>query len=77
MTDGRHARDPHAPHDDMPPDPWTEEGIDLWTLEQAERLTADDVDPASARWDELDGPTIDEFDDAAREFDRVDQYGEC
>lgn len=61
----------------MPPDPWAEEGIDLWTLEQAERLTREDVDPASRAWDELDGPTIEEFDEAAHEFERCRDGGEC
>jgi hypothetical protein len=56
--------------DKMPRDPWAEEGVDLWTLEKAEEMTAKEVDPASARWDEIDGPTIEEFDQAAEEFEQ-------
>ncbi len=63
--------------DRMPPDPWAEDGIDLWTLEQAERLTTDDVDPASSRWDDLEGPTIEEFDDAAAETEQCRTEGTC
>jgi hypothetical protein len=58
----------------MPPDPWTEEGVDLWSLEQAERLAAEDTEGAVAdpRWDSLGGPTLDEFDRAAQELDQCD-----
>jgi hypothetical protein len=52
---------------DLPPDPWEKEGVDLWALEQAEDLTKRDAHPDDPRWDKLDGPTIDEFDDAENE----------
>ncbi|MDP2183733.1 MAG: hypothetical protein Q8K99_14355 [Actinomycetota bacterium] len=55
--------------DRLPPDPWAEEGVDLWALEQAEELAHDGVHPDDRAWDNLDGgPTIDEFDDAAAEL---------
>ncbi len=54
------------PHD-MPPDPWAEDGIDLWTLEEAERLAQDGVTGDDPRWRALedDGPLIDDFDGPA------------
>ena len=54
--------------DGLPPDPWAEEGIDLWALEQADRLTREEADPSSSQWDELEGPTIDDFDRAGEEL---------
>ena len=54
--------------DGLPPDPWAEDGVDLWSLEQAERLTREDADQSSSRWDELEGPTIDDFDRAGKEL---------
>ncbi len=52
---------------DMPPDPWAEEGIDPWSLEQAEDLTRQGACPDDPRWERVDGPTTDEFDDAEHE----------
>ena len=52
----------------LPPDPWADEGVDLWTLEKAERLAARDADSADPRWDDLDGPDIEEFWDAEAEM---------
>lgn len=52
---------------DMPPDPWAEEGIDVWSLEQAEELTRHKADPDDPRWERVEGPTTDEFDDAENE----------
>lgn len=60
-------------HDPLPPDPWAEEGVDLWALEQAEELAHGRVDPDDRAWDNLDGgPTIDDFDDAAAELREMD-----
>lgn len=53
---------------ELPPDPWAEQGIDPWALEQAELLTRTDADPSSRSWDEIDGPTLDEFEEAKREL---------
>ncbi len=58
--------------DRLPPDPWADEGVDLWTLEKAERLAAEDPDSADPRWDDLDGPSIDEFYDAESEMAESD-----
>lgn len=54
--------------DRMPPDPFAEDGIDLFELETAERLAHDGVAPSDPRWDHLEGPSIEEFDEAAREL---------
>lgn len=61
--------------DRMPPDPWDEEGVDLWTLEKAEEYVSRDLDCADPRWDDLDGPTIEEFDEAEAESERDDADG--
>lgn len=53
---------------DMPPDPWAEQGVDPWEIEQAEQLAHDGAAPDDPRWDHLDGPTTDEFYDAEREL---------
>ena len=60
-----------APDDrDLPPDPWAEEGVDIWAVEKSEALTREGADPADPRWDKIGGePTIEEFDDAERELD--------
>ncbi len=58
--------------DRLPPDPWSEEGVDLWTLEKAERLAAEDPDCADPRWDDLDGPDIEEFWEADAEAEAAD-----
>lgn len=52
---------------ELPPDPWVEEGIDLWSLEQAEELSRQKAEPDDPRWEQVGGPTIDEFYDAERE----------
>lgn len=55
--------------DRLPPDPFAEDDVDLWALEQAERL-ARDAAPDDIRWERLDGPTIDELDPR---YDRDDE----
>ncbi|MDP2232304.1 MAG: hypothetical protein Q8K89_01595 [Actinomycetota bacterium] len=52
----------------MPPDPFAQDGIDEMELEAAERLAHDDASGSDPRWDRLDGPTTDQFDDAAEEL---------
>ncbi|MDH4140448.1 MAG: hypothetical protein OEV43_07745 [Coriobacteriia bacterium] len=49
--------------DRMPPDPWAKEGIDPWTLEQAEALVREGVTGDDPRWRAIeDGPLLDDFD---------------
>jgi len=55
--------------DQMPPDPFAEDGVDLLELETAERLVHDGAGSSDPRWDRLDGPTIDDFDEAAEELE--------
>ncbi len=62
--------------DMMPPDPFAQEGIDELELETAERLARDGASPGDPRWDRLDGPTIHEFDDAARELEIIEVRSE-
>lgn len=57
---------------DMPPDPFADDGVeDPFALELAEELAHDGASKHDPRWDHIDGPTIDEFDDAAREIDEL------
>ncbi len=55
------------PDDPLPPDPWEEDGIDLWALEQAEELARKSTTPDDPRWERVDGPLIDDFDEADRQ----------
>ncbi len=57
----------------LPPDPFEGEDVDLWALEQAETL-AREAEPDDVRWDDLDGPTLDDF-DAANEDDISGEQG--
>ncbi|MDA3937083.1 MAG: hypothetical protein PF636_09590 [Actinomycetota bacterium] len=58
----------------MPPDPFDDEDVDLWALEQAERL-ARDSSPDDIRWERLDGPTIDQLDPRYDHEDEDDDLG--
>ena len=58
---------------DMPPDPFDEDGIDPFAVEAAEKLARDDAPGFDPRWDNIGGePTLDDFDDAARELNACD-----
>lgn len=60
-------------NDDMPRDPWAEEGVDPWILEQAENLVHDDAE--GHRWIGLDdGPTLDEFEQAEVELTNAHEH---
>lgn len=64
------------PADDrMPPDPWAEDGVDLWGLEQAEQLAHEGAAESDPRWERIDGPTTDEFVDAELEL-RIERQAE-
>lgn len=54
--------------DRMPADPFEQDGVDLLELETAEKLAHDGADALDPRWGRLDGPTIDDFDEAAEEL---------
>lgn len=60
----------------MPPDPFEQDGVDLLELETAEKLAKDGASASDPRWDRLDGPTIDEFDEAAEEFRDIEDQAE-
>lgn len=62
--------------DRMPPDPFAEDGIDLFELETAEQLAHDGVAPSDPRWDHLEGPSVEEFDEAARELETAELVAE-
>jgi hypothetical protein len=66
-----------TPSDALPPDPWADDGIDLWALEQGELLAADDSRAEDPRWDSIEGPTLDAFDDAAAELDECEDEAPC
>lgn len=59
--------------DRMPPDPFEQDGVDLLELETAEKLAHDGASSSDPRWDRLDGPTIDEFDQAAEELRDIEE----
>lgn len=54
--------------DDMPPDPFAEDGVDLMSLTHAEELARRGIDPDHPAWDRFDGPDMFDFDEAAREL---------
>jgi len=56
----------------MPPDPFAEDGVDLLEVETAEKLVHDGVSSSDPRWDRFDGPTIDDFDEAAEELQSLE-----
>lgn len=60
----------------MPPDPFAEDGVDQLELATAEKLVHDGTSGSDPRWDHLDGPTVDDFDDAAEEFRELEDDAE-
>lgn len=62
---------------DLPPDPFAQDGVDIFSLEQAEMLAADDSRSEDPRWDHIEGPSLDDFDRAAAELDECEESAPC
>ncbi len=67
--------------DEMPPDPFDDDGVDPFAVQAAEQLVHDGADPVDPRWDRLGAePTVDDFTRAEFELDDAcdpDSAEEC